>query len=571
MSARGITWDFASRGFTWDRTEDPARWRRAVGSTALVAVMSAAVAATGITVAVHRHLIQMPTEVGANPFFADPYTSPTGPTLPNMAAIQQVINAPHAYAEGADGHGVDVAVLDSGVTPVQGLNGTNSDGRAKLVYGPDLSFDSQLPKNLTSVANQPQLDGYGHGTAMASIIAGNDGTAGGFQGVAPQARVVSVKVGSSTGAVDVTQIIAGINWVTQHAQDPGYNIRVLNISLGTDSMQSYQMDPLAHAAEVAWRHGIVVVASVGNDGTANKTVADPAVDPYVVAVGSSDPQGTLNTSDDVVSSFSSRGNFARHADLVAPGSYIVGLRDPGSFLDLTYPAARVGDRFFRGSGTSQAAAVVSGAVADILSVRPNMNPDRVKRALKRTAVSIATGNSNLVGAGEIDLSAAADARVDSDFAQSFPQSTGGGSLEASRGSSHVSMNGSTLTGEQDIFGNPWNDSSMGQLEEAGATWSGGSFNGATWSGATWSGATWSGATWSGATWSGATWSGATWSGATWSGATWSGATWSGATWSGATWSGATWSGATWSGATWSGATWSGATWSGATWSGGDWS
>ena len=565
MSTRGITWDFAAS--PTNQLRPTIAWQRSIGATALVAVMSAAVAASGVAVAVHRHLIKMPVEVGANPFFADPNVGSNGaPTLPNMAAIEQVINAPRAYAEGADGHGVDVAVLDSGVTPVQGLDGTNSDGRAKLVYGPDLSFDSQLNNTDNNVANKPYLDGYGHGTAMASIIAGNDGTAGGFQGVAPQARIVSVKVGSSTGAVDVSQIIAGINWVTQHAQDPGFNIRVLNLSLGTDSVQSYMADPLAHAAEVAWRHGIVVVASVGNDGTTNRNVADPAIDPYVLAVGSSDPQGTLNVSDDTVSSFSSRGNSVRHADLVAPGSYIVGLRDPGSFLDNAFPGARVGDRFFRGSGTSQAAAVVSGAVADMLSVRPNMVPDRVKKAIKKTAASIATNNSNYVGAGELDLGSAVDAHIDSDFAQSFPQSTGGGSLEAARGSSHVSIGGSTLTGEQDIFGNPWNDSSLAALEEQCATWSAGTFNGATWSGATWSGATWSGATWSGATWSGATWSGATWSGATWSGATWSGATWSGATWSGATWSGATWSGATWSGANWSGATWSGATWSGGDWS-----
>jgi serine protease AprX len=540
MSTRGITWDFAA-----GPTE---RWRRSVGATALFAVMSAAVAASGIAVAVHRHLIQMPVGVGANPWFADPYSSPTGPTLPDMASIEQVINQPQALAENANGHGVDVAVLDSGVTPVAGLNGTNSNGSAKLVYGPDLSFDSQDP-------TRAFVDGYGHGTAIASIIAGNDGVPGGFKGVAPQARIVSVKVGASNGAVDVSQIIAGINWVTQHAQDPGFNIRVLNISLGTDSTQSYIMDPIAHAAEVAWRHGIVVVAAVGNDGTANRTVADPAIDPFVLAVGSSDPQGTLGISDDVVSSFSSRGSSLRHADLVAPGSYIVGLRDPGSTLDTTYPAARVGDRFFRGSGTSQATAIVSGAVADILSVRPNLSPDRVKRALKKTAASIATANPNFVGAGLLDVGAATDSGVDASFAQNFTVGTGGGSLEASRGSSHVSINGVLLTGEFDIFGNPWNDATMGALEEASATWSGGTFNSATWSGATWSSATWSGATWSGATWSGATWSSATWSSATWSSATWSSATWSSATWSSATWSSATWSSATWSGATWSGAGW----------------
>ena len=75
-------------------------------------------------------------------------------------------------------------------------------------------------------------------------------------------------------AVDVSQIIAGIDWVVQHRNTDGLNVRVINLSLGTDSVQDYQLDPLAHAAEVAWRHGIVVVAAVGNDGTTNRNVAD---------------------------------------------------------------------------------------------------------------------------------------------------------------------------------------------------------------------------------------------------------------------------------------------------------
>src|SRR6185503_16463680 len=120
------------------------------------------------------------------------------------------------------------------------------------------------------------LDGFGHGTVMASLIAGNDGTADGFRGVAPDSRIVSVKVGSSTGTVDVSQVIAGIDWVTQHAQDPGFNIRVLNLSLGLSSVQPYQVDPLAHAVEAAWRHGIVVVAAGGNDATNERTLANPA-------------------------------------------------------------------------------------------------------------------------------------------------------------------------------------------------------------------------------------------------------------------------------------------------------
>jgi serine protease AprX len=461
---------------------------------ALTATLAAAATSAAI---LNRAGVTLPTQVGVSPWHASAWTAPDGtPTLPDLASVEQVVRAQNAHARGARGQGIDVALIDSGVAPVAGLDGPN-----KLVIGPDLSFDAPS----SNVAN---LDGFGHGTAMASIIAGNDGDAGGFKGVAPKARIVSVKVGAANGAVDVSQIIAGIDWVVAHAHDDGLNIRVMNISLGTSSNQSYVLDPLAHAAEAAWRKGIVVVASVGNDGTSNNSVADPAMDPFLVAVGSSDPHGTVDTSDDTVSSFSSRGTGSRHADLVAPGSYVVGLRVPGSSLDQQFPGARIGDRFFRGSGTSQAAAVVSGGVADLLSARPNLTPDQVKKVLTRTATAI-MGFANYVGAGLLNIDASLDGATDN-ATQYFGVSAGNGSLEASRGSSHVAMNGVTLTGEKDIFGNAWNSAAMSAAEELGATWSGGTFNGATWSGATWSGATWSGATWSGATWSGATWSGGDW-------------------------------------------------------------
>jgi serine protease AprX len=457
--------------------------------------------------------------------------STTAP-LPDLASIEQVVGAPAAWAAGANGHGVDVALIDTGVTPVPGLDASN-----KVVYGPDLSFDSQNP-------NLSYLDGYGHGTAIAGIIAGNDGTAGGYQGVAPSARLVSVKVGSSTGAADVSQIIAGIDWVTQHAHDAGMNIRVINLSLGTDSVQNYQLDPLAHAAENAWRHGIVVVVSVGNDGASTNNVADPAIDPYLIAVGAEDPQGTVSTADDTVASFSQRGTGVRHADLVAPGTYVYGLLSPNSTLAQEYPNAVLGGRFLRGSGTSQAAAIVTGAAADILSVRPNLSPDQVKSLLTSTAVKVGAPNPNFIGAGLVQVPAAVNAAAPTG-SQSFAVSTGSGSLEQARQDDHVSLGGVALTGEQDIFGQHWSSAAIAAAEDGLSAWNGGVFNGSTWSGSTWSGSTWSGTSWYGSTWSGSTWSGSTWSGSTWSGSTWSGSTWSGSTWSGSTWSGNGWMGATW--------------------------
>jgi serine protease AprX len=471
--------------------------------------------------------------------------------------VAQITHAKDAWKAKYTGQGVGVALIDSGVAPVPGLTSGN------VTDGPDLSFESQVPE-LT------HLDSYGHGTHMASIIVGRDIPMSGdkyaaadnhhFNGIAPDAHLISIKVASNNGAVDVSQVIAAIDWVVQHRNDPGLNIKVLNLSYGTDSKQNPNVDPLDYAVENAWRAGITVVVAAGNDGTNRQDLADPANDPLVLAVGADDPMNSDSVGDDQVPAFSQRGTAARRVDLIAPGVHILGLRDPGSYLDQNNPGAAVNNRFFRGSGTSQSAAVVSGLAAIYLSKYPTATPDQVKRALMMTATVPNSVKTTYAGLGVPDVNKALGQKP-APYTQPATGATGTGSLEAARGSFHVNDGVTDLTGEQDIFGHTWSGSDWAALSALGAAWNGGVWNGATWSGATWSGATWSGATWSGATWSGATWSGATWSGATWSGATWSGATWSGVTWSGATWSGATWSGATWSGATWSGATWSGASWS----------
>ena len=99
---------------------------------------------------------------------------------------------------------------------------------------------------------------------MAGIIAGRDsGSTPGtyatdnnrYLGMAPGSRIVSLKLADAQGNTDVSQVIAAIDWVVTHAEDAGLNIRVLNLSFGTDSTQDYRLDPLAHAAEVAWNSG----------------------------------------------------------------------------------------------------------------------------------------------------------------------------------------------------------------------------------------------------------------------------------------------------------------------------
>jgi serine protease AprX len=171
---------------------------------------------------------------------ADPYS------LQNITAGDGV----QAWWKAGDtGQGVGVAMIDTGVSPVAGLNAPG-----KLTYGPDLSLDSQSP----SLQN---LDSNGHGTFMAGLIAGNDGQPGGYHGVAPDANLVSLKVGVTDGGADVSQVIAAIDWVVQHRNDNGMNIRVINLSYGTNSTQPYGVDPLAFAVEQAWKAGIVVRVS----------------------------------------------------------------------------------------------------------------------------------------------------------------------------------------------------------------------------------------------------------------------------------------------------------------------
>ncbi len=470
----------------------------------------------------------------------DPTSDPA-----SLYSTTQITGAQSYWSKGYTGAGVDVALIDSGVSPVQGLTTPG-----KVLNGPDLSFDSQA-------ANLQYLDGYGHGTHMAGIIAGRDGAAvaGQYQGdrtdfigMAPDARIVNVKVADNGGATDVSQVIAGIDWVVQHRNDPGMNIRVLNLSFGTDSLQAYTLDPLAYAAEVAWHSGIVVVASVGNDGTGTGAVSDPADDPWVIAAGAADTHNSISTSDDQPAAFSSWGDGTRNPDVLAPGVHIASLRVPGSQIDNAWGgSATVATRFFRGSGSSQATAVVSGAAALVVQQHPTWTPDQVKQLLMSTAQNLkAPAKPINEGRGEINLNHALGAGVGS-FTQKFATSTGTGSLEKARGSLHVTdSTGVTLTGEQDIMGQAFSSAAMAQLEASGQSWSGGTWNGQSWSGQSWSGQSWSGQSWSGQSWSGQSWSGQSWSGQSWSGQSWSGQSWSGQSWSGQSWSGQSWSNDDWS-------------------------
>jgi serine protease AprX len=461
---------------------------------------------------------------------------------------------------------VDVAVIDTGVAPVPGL-----DGRGKVVTGPDLSFDSQngWPAG---------IDAYGHGTFMAGLIAGRDagvsGSAAGcatclnasgysdttkFVGVAPEARIVNVKVGAADGAVDVTQVIAAIDWVTQHAHDPGVNIRVLSLSYGTDSTQNYKKDPLAQAIEQAWKHGIVVVVASGNDGKAVNRAADPGYDPFLIAVAADNPKKTLTPVDDAVPGWAQHGNTNRPIDLVAPGLHVIGPRVPGSYID-TLPSntGQVGTRFQRGTGTSQATAIVTGVAALVAQKYPGATPDQVKAQLDATGVALSSPEA--IAAGQkvhwghgLPNAAAAIATEPGSLAagtQTATVSTGKGTLDATRGGVTVTDGGTPLTGDQDIFGQPFDALAMAAQQTAAKAWAGGIWNATRWTGDTWTTDSTGTPAWVQATWTTDTWAGGAWTGSHWRDQAWVGSHWRDRGWTGTGWTGAGWDDARWSDYAW---------------------
>ncbi len=291
------------------------------------------------------------------------------------------------------GQGIGVAVLDSGIADHADLQ---TGGGTRLVAA--VQFGNHATAS----------DLNGHGTHVAGIIGGG-GTV--HAGVAPGVNLINIRVSSDQGLSYTSDLVNAMQWI--HDNRAAYNIRVVNISLNSTVPESYHTSPLSAAAEILWLNGIVVVVAAGNNGTGSGPVAinPPANDPFVITVGATEDKGTPGLSDDGLAAFSAYGptvdGFAK-PDLVAPGRNIVSL-SAGAFalLPLAHPAHRVGSAYFRMSGTSMSAPVVSGAAALLLQDEPNLTPDQVKYRLMATANSSWPGfNPAQAGAGYLDTYAA---------------------------------------------------------------------------------------------------------------------------------------------------------------------
>ena len=411
--------------------------------------------------------------------------------------------------DGATGKSVTVALIDTGIANVADL-----EGRVRPVTDP---VTGETAPCVDFSGEGHCGDSYGHGTFMAGIISGNGTASGGkYPGMAPGADLVSLKVAGRDGSSDVSTVIAAIQWAVANADRHG--IRVINLSLGTDATQSWEVDPFNYAVERAWHAGIAVVVSASNFGPAPGTIAKPGDDPWVVTVGAVDDRGTASSDDDRLPDFTSRGPTADgqvKPDVVAPGAHVVSLRAPGSAVDEQLPGV-VDASYRRGSGTSMAAAVVSGGAALLLERNPTWSPDQAKQALRATARRSGASTDPLaVGAGLVDLATAAGITSPPAIADRA-HSSGLGSLDASRGSVQVHADDPLSTvldsavTAQLLLWDPVGFTTGGWDSE---TMSASSLLVHRWRTTTWQGNSWQGNSWQGNSWQGNSWQG-DWSGAT---------------------------------------------------------
>ncbi|MFF7779002.1 S8 family peptidase [Streptomyces tanashiensis] len=297
------------------------------------------------------------------------------------------IGAPEAWAAGYDGTGVKVAVLDTGVDATH----------------PDLA--DRIVESRSFVPGETARDGHGHGTHVASTIAGSGaGSDGRYRGVAPGAKLLVGKVLDDGGSGSESGIIEGMDWAAHSGA------KVVSMSLGGQEGAD-GTDPMSLAVnELTARTGVLFTIAAGNSGPGDKTVGSPGAAAAALTVGAVD-------SADAVASFSSRGprgDGALKPEITAPGVRIVAARAAGTTM-----GTPVGDLYTTASGTSMATPHVAGAAAILAQRHPDWSPARLKSLLVSTAKTTADTSVYAQGAGRVDVARAVRQPVSADGTVDF--------------------------------------------------------------------------------------------------------------------------------------------------------
>ncbi|MGH9822642.1 MAG: S8 family serine peptidase, partial [Blastocatellia bacterium] len=339
--------------------------------------------------------------------------------------------------DGLDGSKIGIAILDSGIMTAH-QDFADFHGSSRVTAGIDIVSSNLLLSQFEKQKGIPrpfltgEADDYGHGSFVAGVAAGRDlpsGGSTGFQGIAPSADLIDVRVLDGLGLGQVSDVIAGIDWIIQN--HTLHNLKVINLSLAASSVESWVTDPLCRTVRNAEAQGITVVCAAGNYGeTADGleqygSIGAPGNDPTVITVGAANTKQTDQRSDDSVTAFSSRGPTRGYStdpagvkdydnllkpDLLAPGNRIVSAESTNNYLVSTYPQLHESGSppaaFMQLSGTSVAAPVVSGAVALMLQRNPGLTPPLIKAILQYTAQQVPGANIVQQGAGLLNIEGA---------------------------------------------------------------------------------------------------------------------------------------------------------------------
>ena len=462
--------------------------------------------------AVGLRVTSLPGDDGAADTGGDPSPVTDIDTTQLGNVYNQVVRSSEVWnaAPRLQGKGVTVAVVDSGVLKTR-----------------DLQWRVRANANFNASYHRA-ADRYGHGTFVAGIIAGNGSHSGSrYIGVAPRADVLNVRVSDDQGAGTESDVVSALQWVWE--QKDRYNIRVVNLSLNSSVAQSYHTSPLCAAVEMLWFSGIVVVVSAGNNGTGG--LLPPANDPFVITVGATDDQGTPSTADDAVATFSAYGVTEGgnvKPELVAPGRRIVGLLPDNDQLTMSanHSANRVDRSYFRMSGTSVSAPIVSGGVALVLQDEPNLTPNQVKYRLMATAHQNWPGyNPASAGAGYLDVKAA----VEADTVESANQAAMPHLLLAKM--ALIALWSSTNGGEIIDWGSVnWNSVNWNSVDWNSVDWNSVDWNSVNWNSVDWSSVNWNSVNWNSVNWNSVNWNSVNWNSVNWNSVNWNSVNWNSDYW-----------------------------------------
>lgn len=306
-----------------------------------------------------------------------------------MDNTRKVIKWESSRKNGLSGKDIGIAVLDTGIAPVDDFTKPYN----RLVAFKDFVND-----------NDETYDDNGHGTHVAGIVAGNGFRSNGrYCGIACESHLIGVKILDEEGKGNTSRVLAGVQWIVDNKEK--YNIRIANLSIGSSGNSS--LDPLVKAVNAAWDCGIIMTIAAGNNGPRSSSITSPGISKKVITVGSSDDSKSVTIWGSSQTNFSGRGPTVEcilKPDIIAPGANIISCLSPTAYVNPLSPdGLKVVDKYYlKLSGTSMSTPVVAGAIALLLQKYPSLTPDDVKYLLKYSTTDLGY-SQNQQGWGLIDI------------------------------------------------------------------------------------------------------------------------------------------------------------------------